>query len=243
MQRSISILVGTIYITDITTTEDVTIAQFYTLVRTDLTTMDIDFRLAEDITVGVERTTFTQVIVASATTEDVTPHMTGIEGDMRLTSLIDALQRTDGIILATCRNHATTDSSNLTTTEESIAHVATIHLHVGNVHTTVVDITTTKDIAAVVKTVCTITRPGFIMEFLLIVIRAYLDVVEVGVCCRYSIKVAIADKAIIHGDVRSAKDCTTFTTAIGITLNGRQSVNIVSTIQFTNDDVGLARDV
>ena len=150
MQLFVGIFIGTIYITDITTTEDIAIAQFYTLVRTNLTTMDIDFRLTEDITVGVQCTTFTQVVIASTTAEDVTPHMTGIEGDMRLTSLIDALQRTDGIILATCRNHATTDSSNLTTTEESIAHVATIHLHVGNVHTTVVDIASTEDTSTII---------------------------------------------------------------------------------------------
>ena len=52
-------LVGTVHITDIATTEDITVTPFHTFVSANLSTIDMYLSLSEDITIGIERTTFT----------------------------------------------------------------------------------------------------------------------------------------------------------------------------------------
>ena len=71
-KRTILQLVGTIDIADITTAEDVTIAfgQFFD--RAHFATMDVHLGLSEDITVGIELTALTQVVIASTATKHIT---------------------------------------------------------------------------------------------------------------------------------------------------------------------------
>ena len=59
------VFVGTIHISDITTTKDVTVLTFQLLRCTYRTTMYVYLCLSENITIGVERTTFTKVVIAS----------------------------------------------------------------------------------------------------------------------------------------------------------------------------------
>ena len=50
------------------------------------------FCLSEDVTVGIERTALTKVIVAAATTEHIAMHVTLVEFYISLTGLVDTLQ-------------------------------------------------------------------------------------------------------------------------------------------------------
>ena len=81
------------------------------------------------------------------------------------------------------------------------------------------------------------------MQLLLVVVRASLYVVEVGICCRHSVEVAIADKSIVEGDVGRSEYRTTFTTTVSITLDGRNTVDEAGAIQLTNDDVRLTKNI
>ena len=81
------------------------------------------------------------------------------------------------------------------------------------------------------------------MQFLLIVVRAYPYVVEVGICCRYAAEVAIAYEALVEGYIGSTEYGTTLTTAVGVTLDGRKTVNEAVTVFLTYDDVGLTKDI
>ena len=164
------LLIGTIHITDIATAEDVAVTLFHTLVRAYLTAIDVYLRLSEDITVGIERTALTQVVVAAATAENVTMYVTFIEFHIGSTGFIDTLQRTDAVVRSAGIDNTTTNGRNLTTTKEGITYMAAIHLDVSDVHTTVVDISTTKDTATIKQTVGTITRPCLVVQFLLIVV-------------------------------------------------------------------------
>ena len=91
-------LVGAIHITDITATEDVTVIACQFLRRTHCTAVHMHLGLSEDITVRVERTTLTQVVIAAATTEDVAVYVALEEFNTRPAGFIDALQVTDAVI-------------------------------------------------------------------------------------------------------------------------------------------------
>ena len=65
------ILIGTIDITDIAATEDVAVLACQLLGRTDRTAMYIYLCLSEDVTVGVERTALTQVVISSTATKNI----------------------------------------------------------------------------------------------------------------------------------------------------------------------------
>ena len=56
------------------------------------------------------------------------------ECHISLTSLIDALQGTNAVVNACCLDDTTSDSSNLTATEEGVTNHATIHLQIGDIH-------------------------------------------------------------------------------------------------------------
>ena len=140
-------------------------------------------------------------------------------------------------------DYATSYSSYLATSEEAVTNHAAIHLHIGDVNTTVVDIATTKDTSAVIETVRTVARPCLVMQFLLIVVGANLYVVKVGICGRFFVEVAIAYEALVEGYIGSTEYGTTLTTAVGVTLDGRKTVNEAVTIFLTYDDVGLTKDV
>ena len=75
MQFSVCILIGTIYITDIATTEYVAITFGYTLGSTYFTAIDVHLSLSEDETIRIERTAITHIIIAAASTEHITVNM------------------------------------------------------------------------------------------------------------------------------------------------------------------------
>ena len=205
-------------------------------------------RLSEDVTVGIERTTFTKVVVASATTKDVTMNLTFIEFDGSPTSFVNTLKRTNTVVRSSSINNTTTNSCNLTTSEESVAHVTTIHLHVSDIHTTVVNIAATEDTTTIEQTIGTIARPCLIVQFLLIVVflirssaRPNLKGIEVTSRCR--IKMTITDKALVERNIRGSEYGTTLTTTVGITLDSGNTVKETGTVELTDDDVCLTEDV
>ena len=238
---TISRIIGAIDITYIATTEDVTIAQFHALVRAYLTTKDMHLSMSENVTVGIECTAFTEIIVASTSAKYVAMHMAFIEFYIGPTSLVDSLQYTHAVVLSAGIDDTASDSRNLTTSEEGVTHVTTIHLHVGDIHTTVVDIATTEDTAAVVQTVGAIARPCLIVQFLLVVVRAFLNIVKVA--RRNGIEVAIADKALVERDVRGSEYSTALTAAICVTLDSGNTVDEAGTVELTDGDLCLAEDI
>ena len=235
------LLIGTIDITDISTAEDVAVAHLHTFVRAYLTTIDTYFGLSEDVTVGIECAAFTEVVVASSTAKDVAMHMTFIEFHIGLACLVDTHQPTDTIVFSAGMDDATSNGSNLTASEEGVTHVASIHLHVSDIHTAVVDVATAEDTATVVQTVGAVTGPGLVVKFLLVVVRAYSNIVEVarGHC----IEVSVADEALVERDIRGAEYGTTLATAVGVTLDGWDTVEEAVAVKLTNDDVCFAEDV
>ena len=144
-------LIGAIHITDITATEDVTILAFQLLRRTYRTSVHLHLCLSEDVTVGIECTTFTEVVIASTTTEDITLYQAFEEFYIRLTCLVDACQGTNAVVNARHLDDTTSYSSNLTTTEEGVTYYAAIHLDISDIYTTVVDIATTEDTSTIVQ--------------------------------------------------------------------------------------------
>ena len=222
------LFIGTIDITDVAATENVAVV-VAVLVSTefsvaDLTAVDTYLRLAEDVTVGIERTALTKVIVTAATAKDVTMDMALVQGYFGMTGFVDALQTAFGIILASGHNDATAYGSNLAATEEGVAHVATIHLHMAVVHATVVDIATAEDATTVVETIGAVAVEGLVVELFLIVAATCRDIAAriVGGLCG---KVTIADEAVVQRDVGRTKHRTTFTATVGVTLDGRHTVD------------------
>ena len=164
------LLISAIHITNITTTKDVAVLTGQLFRSTDSTTMHMHLCLSEDVTVGVECAAFTQVVIASTTSEDITVYVAFKKFYTCSTGLINALQRTDAIIRATGLDDTTSDSSNLTTSEEGVTYMTAIHLDVGDIHTTIIDITTTEDTATIIQTVSTAARPSLVVQLLLIVV-------------------------------------------------------------------------
>ena len=122
------LFVGAIHITDITTTKDVTVLTFQLLRCTYRTTVNVYMCLSKDITIGVECTTLTQVVISSTTTKNVAVNIAFKECHISLTSLVDTLQSTNAIVLTSRLDDAASDSGNLTTTEEGVSYVTAIHL-------------------------------------------------------------------------------------------------------------------
>ncbi len=81
------------------------------------------------------------------------------------------------------------------------------------------------------------------MQFLLIVVRAYLNVVKVSICCRYTIEMTITDKALVQGDVGCSEDRTALTTTVCITLDGWDAIYETCAVFLTDDDVCLTKNV
>ena len=236
-------LVRAIHITNITTTEDVAVLTCQLLRCTYSTTMYMHLCLSEDITIGVERTTFTEVVIASTATEDIAVYFTFIESYIGLACLINSLQGTYAIILSGSIDDTTSDGSNLTATKEGVTYVTAIHLDVGDIHTTVVDITTTEDTATIIQTVSSVARPGLVVQFLLIVVRAYLFVVEISISSGFATEVTITDKSIVKCNVGSTKYGTTLTTTVSITLDSRKTIDEIGAVFLSDDDVCLTKDI
>ena len=237
------VLVGTIDITDITTTKDVTILTCLFLRCTYRTTMNVYMCLSKDITIGIECTTLTQVVISSTTTEDITVYVALIERYVRFTSLIDALQGTNAVVLTGSNDDTSSNGSYLTTTEEGVSYVTAIHLDVADIHTTIVNITTTKDTSTIIETIRTVARPRLVVQFLLIIVRTYLNIIEIGICGGYIVEMTITDKAIVQCDISCTEYSTTLTTAIGITLDGRNTIDEAVTVFLTDDNVSFTKDI
>ena len=156
-------LVGTIYITDITSTEDVTVIACQLLGCTYRTAVYVYLCMSEDVTVGVECTPVTEVVVASTATEYVTVNLALEEFYGGPTSLIDTLQGTVAVV-NTCRHDDTTSyGSNLTTSEECVTYYAAVHLYVCYIHTTVVDISATEYTSTIIESVSAVARPSLVV--------------------------------------------------------------------------------
>ena len=80
--------------------------------------MNINLGLSEDITIGVELTTLTEVVVATTTTEDVTVHKTFVQFHTGMSCLIDSLQGSYRVFITRHFNNTTSDCRNLSTTKE-----------------------------------------------------------------------------------------------------------------------------
>ena len=94
------LLVGAIHITDITATEDVTVLTCQLLRRTYCTAVYMHLCLSENVTVGVERTTFTEVVITTTTTEDVAVYLAFEQFYAGFTSLINTFQGTIAVVNA-----------------------------------------------------------------------------------------------------------------------------------------------
>ena len=199
--------------------------------------------MSEDVTVGVERTSLTEVVVASTATEYVTVNLTLEEFNAGLTSLVDTLQGTVAVVNTCCLDDTTSDSGNLTTSEECVTYHAAVHLYVCYIHTTVVDISATEYTSTIIESVSAVARPSLVVQFLLIVVRAHLYMVEVGICCRYAAEVTITNKALVQSDVCCTEHGTTLTTTVGVTLDGWDTVDKAGAVFLTDDNVCLTKDV
>ena len=69
------LLIGAVHITNITTTEDVAILTCQLLGCTYCAAMHMYLSLSKDITVGIECTTITKVVIASTTTKDIAMYL------------------------------------------------------------------------------------------------------------------------------------------------------------------------
>ena len=118
-----------------------------------------------------------------------------IEGNISLSSLVDALQGTYGVVFTRGIDDTTTDCRDLTTTEEGVTHMTAIHKDMAFVHTTVVNVATTEDTARVVEAVGAVTIESLVIQFLLVVVITDCQIVPR--VCRLRIKVAITYKAVI----------------------------------------------
>ena len=117
-QSAVCIFISTIDITDITASEDITITVGKFCISSYLTTVNIDLGLSEDVTVGVELTTLTEVVVTTSTAKDVAMYVTTIEFHIGLSCLIDTLQGSYRVFFTRHFNNTTSDCRNLSTTKE-----------------------------------------------------------------------------------------------------------------------------
>ena len=125
-----------------------------------------------------------------------------------------------------------------------------IHPDIGDVNTTVVDISTSEDTATIIQTVGTITLPSLVVKFLqiipYIVASTFRQISTLAVLCLkicQVLEITVTDIPIFQSNSSSTIDRATLTTAISITLNGRNTINKGSTIQFTNNNIGGTIDI
>ena len=145
---------------------------------------------------------------------------------MRLTGLINLSRIIDegmggrGVGL----HRSTTDRTNLTTTVETTADDTAIDLHVGDVHITVGDVTATEHVTTLIQQVV-----------------AFLGIVEL--LHVLAIFVAEADTAVVDGHISRTEDTTTFTTAVDITVNRRDTVIDTGAAELTNYDMTSTENI
>ena len=204
--------------------------------------------LAEDISVGVERTGHTEVVVAAAAAEDVTEHLTAVHLYVGAARIVDFVQHAHGtafLLLDVAAPHG----SNLAAAEETAAHHAAIHKDVGVVHATVVHIAAAEDVAAVLQTCVwlkhVVDKMGFVdyLFFVVLVGGCSVDDYTLVVLCLAGIEVNIAYISVVQGDVARSPDRAALAAAVGIALDGGYAVDETRAVGLADDDVGLAEVV
>ena len=211
--------------------------------RAYLTTMNMHLRLSEDETIGIKSTCFTQVVVSSTATEDITMHMTTEHLNVRLTSLIDPLQITHKIVWARGLSLATSNGCNLTTTKQRITYMTIVHIHMGVIYTTIIDISSTKHAATVIQIrvgnkVSLAVFPSIVSDVFFITLINGSGLIICSFCIIY-----ITDITIIDGDVTCTIHSTTLATSVCIALNGRNTINEWSSVDLTDDYIGLTKNI
>ena len=136
----------TIDITEVATTEYVAVAFIIVFCSTYNTAMNVSLSLSEYIAVGVEGTYPAEVVVTLTASEDVTQNVAVNQLHLCLTIFIYLVEGAYAVLVATHVDIATSDSSNLATTEEAVTYITAPHLHVGEVNTTVVNISAAEDV-------------------------------------------------------------------------------------------------
>ena len=228
----VTIDTGAVDVADIATTEDVAITFGHTFAGTNLTTMDMNLGLTEDVTVHVKGSllTIAEDIVSLTTTVDIAQHMTVVDLYVGLTGLVDAFQRTDGVRRTAGLNSSTADGSYLTATHNAVADCAVPHGNIAEVNTTQHIIAATKQVTAVFQT--TGTAPDIIRPIGLVINFLY---VSLGSSCRGNnltlfvqgltgLQVDIAYITVIQGQVGRTIDGTALTTTVGVTLDGGHTI-------------------
>ena len=130
---------GAIDIAQVTATEHVAVSLCHSGFRTYAATVDVHLGGAVDVACRAERTHTLQVVVTTAAAEDITHDKATVHADVGSAAL------GDGHPLRALA--ATTDTANLTTAIDAVAHHAVIHGHVGAVHVAVVHIAAAEDVS------------------------------------------------------------------------------------------------
>ena len=242
-QFTLSVDIGTVDIADITATEHVAVAFGDATLCADLTAIDPDIGLSEDIAVGIERTRAAQVVDTLTTGEHIAQDMTIVDVDVCLTCLVDTPQGAQWVLVVLAVYVAATDGCNLAATEDRVTDKAVVDLDIGDVDTTVVDIAATEDITTrlqvgVGNVVAMFVHPGLVDNLLLI---ALVDD-RLRIISAFGV-IHIADVAVVERDVGRAKDGTTLATGVGITLDGRYTIGKGVAIGGSDDDMRLTVDV
>ena len=150
--------------------------------------------------------------------------MTVEQRDIGATCLIKTLQCALCLTVGICflMDDPTTYGSNLTTAEEGVTHMTTIHRDVRDIHTTVIDISATKDTSTIIESSQTTVLSSLVINLLLIVVVSNLYGIEIT--CGNSIEMTITYEAVKQGYIGRTPYSTTLTATIGVTLNSGNTV-------------------
>ena len=228
----VTIDTGTVDVADITTAEDVAITFGHTFAGTDLTTMDMNLGLTEDVTVHVKGSllTIAEDVVSLTTTVDIAQHMTVVDLYVGLTGLVDAFQRSDGVRRTAGINGTASDSGNLTAANDTVADGSVPHRHITEVNTAQHVVATTKQVTAVFQTTGTapdIIRPiGLVINFLFVSLGRSRsgDNLSLFVKGLSGLQMDVADITVIQCQVGRTIDGTSLTTAVCISLDGGHTI-------------------
>ena len=123
--------------------------------------------------------------------------------------------------------------------------MAAVHGDIRSVNATVIDVTTAKDVTTILQAIGAITRPCFVVQFLLIITTTISNTDELcsWISTRLVNEIAITNITLVQRDVGSTEYRTALTTTIGVTLDGRKTVDEARAVLLTDDDVCLTRNV
>ena len=219
--------------------------------------MNVHLGLSEDITIGVVYTKLvSQGTITTSATKYIACHMTIEQFHFRFTCLKDTCQVALVINIRVVLIHSTTSyGCNLTTTEEVATNPPAIHLGYCMIHRTTFIVTTTEGVTTLLQTtglftlmISWVIHNGHITLVNLwgCVVIAYI-LIRIGhvatiphTQCGFLL-IQVAYITIIDRQVRCTKYGTSLTTTINTALNGRNTIEVIGTIQITNHDIGDAR--